>query len=106
MDVWRWAQKYCRSLICRFFKVTGISSSGLEPTVTITGTELESETPSIGTETGGSTGAVAVNVQGHGWAEGTMAGLDKLAERRSTTSEADPSSATPNCWIATDWPFF
>ena len=42
---------------------TGISSSGLEdPAVTITGAELNSETPSSGTETRGDIGGVAVMV--------------------------------------------
>ena len=47
------------------FEVAGISSSGLDLTVTITGTELDPETPSTGKETGGDTGGVAVKVQGH-----------------------------------------
>ena len=37
--------------ILEVFEVTGISSSALDPTVTMTGTELEQETPSTGTET-------------------------------------------------------
>ena len=87
--------------VLEVFEVTGSSSSGLDPTATMTGTELEPETPSTGTETGWGTGGVEVKVWGCGWAEDTMAGLDKLAERRSMTSAVgDPSSASSSYWIS------
>ena len=62
--------------------VAGISSSGLEDsTVTIIGDELDSKTPSSGTETEGGTGGVAMKVHGCGWAEVTVTGLDRPVER-------------------------
>ena len=57
------------------FKVFGTSSSGLDSTVSMTGTRLDSKTPATGTETGGGKGGVAVCVWGCGCAVVTVTGL-------------------------------